>query len=613
MRSTFFRLALIGCLTVASGLVASPQSAMAGAMDEQADRQIQFARQELESGDFDRAIKSAESALRLNPTLYEAIVIKALAFEGLGEDAKAAALLVAYLEFTKGLEPDPRAQVALDRLQSGGKKASKGKKDKKSGKTMVAESEASEAVEEQYPAIAEHEASVRALIAEVRCNDALTPAFDYVAGVPSEARGWALLGDVRRCLNQGRGAALAYRRAITLGSTDSALPQVLAGLESSLGVLEVQVKAPTDSSPRIAVILSEQPVAPTSLRGGHATFELMPTSTELIVSVTGKGLAEETVVVEPLSMGERRRIVVEPEFRGVGVVRLGSWGKEITSVELLGADERVPGEPGQQHRIGAGAITVLITGENGSVEFPIEVTANGSVDLEPSQLVPTALTIRDLPTGSAVRVFVEHPTGQTVEVEHVVPRGEGSIDDETGIRLAPPQEIKGLVGGTAGVFVHHGALEEAAESLVLAPGRTNGMIFDWTEFPSLGDHLAQWTAFRAKSGRRKSVSRRAAAVPLAVLGGAGLVTAGVFAALSADSARSARALYGEYTDTVAATGVGDANGFQRWKDQRAITQRDAIISAIGGAVGVIGFGVAIPIGVSKGNVTSYPGWEPEGF
>jgi tetratricopeptide (TPR) repeat protein len=612
MRSMFYRLALICSLAAAVSVVNPMRTAWAGAMDEQADRQIQFARQELETGEFDRAIKSAESALRLNPTLYEAIVIKALAFEGLGETTKASALLVAYLEFTKGLEPDPRVQVALERLQSGGRKGPKGKK----GNRKTAEPKAQETdepPEPEYPPIAEHETSMRALVADARCNEALTPAFDYVAGVPEEARGWAVLGDVRRCLNQFRGAALAYRRAVELGSTDSGLRQVMDGLESSLGVLEVAVSAPEDSSPHVAVILYEQPVGPSSQQDGLATFELMPTGQELLVLVLGKGLAEENVVVQPLGSGERRRIAVAPEYRGVGVVRLGSWGKEISAVELLGADERMPGQPGQELRIGAGTVTARISGENGTVEIPIEVQANEVVALEPSELVPTVLTIRNLPTGSALRVFVENPQGQTVEVEHVVPYGEGTIDDETGLRLAPPQVIKGLFGGTAGVFVHHAVLREVAESLVLAPGRMNGMLFDWTAFPSLGDHLASWTSFRAKSGRRKSVSRKVGAVPFAVLGGAGLVTAGVFAFLSTDSARAARALHGEYADTTAATGVEDVDGFQRYKDQRAITQRDAVISAIGGAVGVLGIGIAIPLGVSKGKVTSYPGWEPEGF
>ena len=87
-------------------------------LGEQASRQLEFARKELADGKYEKAIESAESALRLNPLLYEALLIKALAFEGFGDFEKAESLLVAYQEIAKGGSVDPRADEALERIRS---------------------------------------------------------------------------------------------------------------------------------------------------------------------------------------------------------------------------------------------------------------------------------------------------------------------------------------------------------------------------------------------------------------------------------------------------------------------------------------------------------------
>ena len=84
----------------------------------EAERQLLFARGELEAGRFDRAVSSAESALRLDPGLYRAMVVKALALEGLGEFARAESMLVAYFELTAGIPAPEEAEAALARLQA---------------------------------------------------------------------------------------------------------------------------------------------------------------------------------------------------------------------------------------------------------------------------------------------------------------------------------------------------------------------------------------------------------------------------------------------------------------------------------------------------------------
>ncbi len=88
----------------------------AAQMTEQAERQLKYCWEELATGDFDRARKSAESALRLDPGLYEAMICKAEVYEATGEVARARTVVGAYLELRVGLDPSERAVAAMERL-----------------------------------------------------------------------------------------------------------------------------------------------------------------------------------------------------------------------------------------------------------------------------------------------------------------------------------------------------------------------------------------------------------------------------------------------------------------------------------------------------------------
>ena len=102
-------------LAVALGLLAAAPATAAG--PDEAVRQLRFARAELAAGSWDRALQSADSALTLDPALAEARVLKALAYEGLGELAIAQALLLAHREALGGsLADGSEAAAALARI-----------------------------------------------------------------------------------------------------------------------------------------------------------------------------------------------------------------------------------------------------------------------------------------------------------------------------------------------------------------------------------------------------------------------------------------------------------------------------------------------------------------
>jgi hypothetical protein len=99
-------------------LILQPAAAQAQSRgEEEARRQLEFARQEVTEGNYEKALASADSALRLFPALYEAYVYKALAYEGLGKLKMAESFLLTYQELMGGIEDDEVASEALERIQ----------------------------------------------------------------------------------------------------------------------------------------------------------------------------------------------------------------------------------------------------------------------------------------------------------------------------------------------------------------------------------------------------------------------------------------------------------------------------------------------------------------
>ena len=108
-------------LVLAAGLsfvaLAAPAVAQAQDMEQEAQRQLDFAWKDLGAEQWEKAVSSAESALRLNPALYTAMVVKALAYEGMGELRKAESWLQTYLELTRSLSQAPQAMELAERLK----------------------------------------------------------------------------------------------------------------------------------------------------------------------------------------------------------------------------------------------------------------------------------------------------------------------------------------------------------------------------------------------------------------------------------------------------------------------------------------------------------------
>lgn len=571
-----------------------PSTASAG-MEEEASRQLGFARKELSEGEYARAIASAESALRLNPAAYEAFLLKALAYEQLGELELASSLLVAYREITKGMTQDPRADEALTRIREARSSGSRPPARKRAEGTKPP---ADAPKRDTKVDVEGYRERVKAAISAGSCAVAVATATELTLRVPADPEGWKLSGDAARCDGQVRSAALAYRRYQELGGSDARVELMLRGLLESLGTLDVVVER-TDGGPvpRVRLQLGEgELLSPEEQHGGVLRFTHLPTDRSLFLSVTGRGLDPLDVEISALSPGELRSLPVSPHYVGLGTVRLVDHDPSLCSTTLITADGETSVKPGSSQRLTAGAITALVAGEHGAVAVPLEAPSGGLVTFDPTPWIPASLTIVDLPAGAEVRVFVDGIGAARIEQNTTVPPLGGRIDGGTGVRLAEPMLVDSLIGGAGGVFVAHPLLGEGAGSVVLEPGSVNATTFQWRDMEGVANVSGLYQAWSLE--RDMLVKRRGqVAAPIALVIGSGIAS-GVLAALAFDADR-------RLDESAQARDVA--------LNQAALEQRTAfsVIAGIAGGVAVGGIAITGAVGAkARRDLAEFGEWDP---
>ena len=594
-------LALLALLL--SVVLASP--AVAGMRDE-AERQLAFAREELKAEKFDRALASAESALRLEPSLYDAMVVKALAYEGLGNLRMAEVMLLAYGEVATGLGPNPEVDEALGRLQQAIAEDSPTKRRKRVGGPGTTGDGTAEPVDpgltleplagrgpvEPLDPEPFQERVARGL-SEGKCEYARAAALELTASAPDLAGGYRLLGDAARCDSRTREAVLAYRRFKALGGDDSKVDLMLRGLEADLATLVVAVESEAlDSSvpPQVALHLVTETLAAAPLGDGTVTFSDLPVGKTLVVDVSGKGLATTELNVSALEPGEERTLRVSPEWIGLGAVSLVEHDPSLCETILLTPDGELAVEPGRERTVTAGKVTAVVANDHGVIEVPLELVADSALVFDPLPWLPSSLTLIQLPSGSSVRVFVEGIDDALGEAGFEVPIGTGEVDPLTGVRVAPPQKLDSLPGGRAGIFVTHPVLGTGNVSTVLAPAEANASTFDWHVMDGLSAVSAgyeQWKTERLAVQRRATGSTIA---PALVAIGSGIAS-GVLWGAGISAGKDVTAL------KAAATAAGDPTEVARLSTEHQAAQQREVGLLTGAGVTS---GVAVVGGVLTG-------------
>lgn len=574
-----------------------PGAALGDYLSEEVSRQAGFAEQELAQGRYDRALTSAESALRLDPEFDRALILKALAYEGLGNEPLALSLLDAWAEANPGVARPPEAEALRARLSSTGVET-----------LWIESSDPTSESLGTLPAEPFRERSQAALRAG-RCESALAAASEYRIAAPDAAEGWRLLGDAERCHDHKRNAVLAYENYLDTVEVDETVERLVDGLRQSLAELTVHVLLPSDEvTPKVQVLLPDGKRAEPRERDVRTVrFSDLPSGAELSLLVTGRGLASSTTPLASMAPGAIESVTVSPEVIGLGAVRIGPYDPDELTVLLSNEHEELPVVPGQVTQVTAGRGTAVITSTRGTVELPFVVAAGAETSIEPSKHLPSELTVIGLPSHSRVRVVVGAAGPSPVERVLLVPRELGTIDDRSGLRIAPPQEIRGLPGGPATLEIVHPTLGSMSAATVLGNGESNATTIDASAMPGsprIAEAYLDWrTSSTTRAGRR---SRAAAGIGIA--SGLGLAGGGVLLALSGNAWEQRVATRTAVEATVGRPGAEEVESHHaraRLRHERLL----ATGSALSG-ISSIGIAIAIPLGVSGGTKGGNTSWEP---
>jgi hypothetical protein len=517
--------------------LAPAPSAWAGAADE-AERQVGFAVAELTSGDYHRALKSAESALRLDPTRYDAFLLKARAYEGLGNLKLAESLVLAYGELVGGLDDRPEAQAILDRLQAGQEPDGHGP-----GRRLALLQRRMRPL--HVPAeevdVGPYRERVVAALAEGRCNAASSAAAELTMAAPHQPDGWKLAGDAARCGGDLRGALLAYRRYEQEGGNESTTLDLIQRLAGKYGTLLVSVEAPSEAAPiRARLAVADVELLAESTPEGLLQVRDLPLGEQFELTVSGRGLRPLRVEVEPLAAGEIREVEVEPEWLGLATVAVGSFSEPVR-VALLTEDAEVVAASGAAYEISAASAWALVENDFGVQSVPLGVEPAGEVAFDPSSYLPARLAVAGVPAGSTVGVEVTADDGRIGGWTYVLPPDVGTIDPDTGVRIGPIRNFDSLPGGVGTLVVEHPSLGEGQVEVVLEAGTLNAVTFDWRPLPGVkpvAERYSDWQAVQtqARRARGRTTSLGIASGVLAAVGG-GLLVGALVADGQADVAR----------------------------------------------------------------------------
>ena len=598
--------------------LALPRGAGAGSLEEEALRQLEFSRTELAAGSFEKAVSSAESALRLQPTLYEALALKALAYEGLGKLDLAESLLIAYLELAGGTQLLTDAVDALDRVKTARREAwSSGgaggpprpPSDSTARRDPTRPVAASRAPLDTGP----YRTRVLEALRAGQCASARAAATELTTAAPEGADGYRLLGDAARCSGAAREALIAYRKYVSLGGPPGEVQTLIGALREQLGRLVVEVDLP-EGAPVAQVRLrtTREHLVPTQESSGAFVFEDLSTGEASVLQVTGRGLEPLTEDIQPLSSGENRWVELTPTFIGLAVVRVGAYPADRCEVSVGSPDGWEKVGPGGEARVTASGVVVTVVNTNGSVEVPVEVEPGGMSVFDPAPWIPAELTLVGVPTRSTLLLGIQGSDGASLDREVKVPATVGELDAETGVLLTPPLQLTSLIGGQARIQVSHPTLGEGASTAVLAAGTVNASTFDWSSMPGVPGVQAGYEAWLRESGALDQKTTSPRNVSIGVMVG-GLVATGVlWGASVAQAAQTSRAL-----DELRAGQDGglDDNTVQTLQMvyDDAVPIRNGLFgaAAAASAVGATGIILTVAFGAraQKAKV-SQVGWEP---
>jgi len=444
----------------------------------------------------------------------------------------------------------------------------------------------------------------------------LTAAFatEWALYYPTEPAAHRLKGDSHRCTGAPRAALEAYEEVIKLEAGDASLKLVVEGLESNLAVLDVTL-ALTEGR-QLPQLRMELPGLQAELQpgpGGTARFVDLPWGQELFLNISGAGYETSRHSIPPLLISETRTLDVVLKPAGFGSISLAATLPVGTAVFANEGSPPLRLEVDKTSKVTSGKLPLIIDGPAGRVTTEVSIKEGEHLVFDSLPWVPTSLRVSGLPAGTTVRVFVEGQGEAVADRSAFLPPGEGTLDEATGVQVAKPLTLRGLVGGTGGLFLEHSVLGDSATVLMLEPGGSNALQFRWRSMagvPQVAARYATWQEGRSelvKTDRRRR-GRSIAATVLTGVAAACLVGAVRAAEFQLDEAQAR----GLVAAAKGQAGIGDLHD-ARADSLNWTRARTALLVGAGtaGAGVILGMGLTLRIDRrGRARLVDYGDWTP---
>ena len=429
------------------------------------------------------------------------------------------------------------------------------------------------------------------------CRGTVAAAGEWAYFRPEEPRAHLLLGDALRCVGSPRSALDAYRTVAALGASYPALQEIVSALKDALVTLSVRISVPEGAELPDVLVAYRGGVLPVALADdGTGVVPGLPWEQALAIEVSGQNYRVERHRIRPIPMNSAREFQLEVEVAERGAVQLVELPQGIQVLVRLGNSwERL--SVSRSVQVPAGVNELRIQGPGGTTGTAVDVIADGLVQFDPRPWLPASVRIEGLPAGAVVRLFVEGLDGATANRSLFVPPRLGTLDESTGVLVADPVVLRGLVVGPAGVFVDHLQLGETAGATSIASGTSNLLNHSWrsmTGVPLLAHRYGLWKEERGAIIQR---ARRAEAASVVATVAAGVASVALFgAAVSAgkrmDEARAIGLEAAQDDDLVRLAFARNDN--LAWSE----AQRAFLTGATAGVAG-LALGVALTFKVSQ--------------
>ncbi len=344
----------------------------------------------------------------------------------------------------------------------------------------------------------------------------------------SDSSGWRMLAEAERCLGNSRAAIAAYKRVMDLSGADPAIEVLLSSLRGSVAVLELSIRVPQEPGARAAAsalkcnVLRKEERIPGRRNTAGLRFEDLPAAEAMKLLCLGMGFESSEYPIPPLSAGATTPLEISPPWRGLAKLQITENLPASARAEAVLLAKTQVLDTAEPITVTAGLVPIRVSGEFGQTNTEVEVPVGQLSFFDALPHLPARLRVNGLPAGSSLRLFVEGAAGDAHSVELTTNGALGTIDPDTGVRVAAVQQFDSLPGGSGGLFVSHSRLGNGARDIAIAAGQDNVISFDWRELEGVDALSRSYQRWKTRKAALELELKRRRGLAFIAAGSAGM-------------------------------------------------------------------------------------------